>query len=225
MIPAYDVMRFIINVTWLPVVLSLVTLIWKRHTLSLTHVIIGVYLFGTGMVNFAAGRFSAHRINNLPLLHFYTLIEFIGWAFFYRVLFYDVRWIERFFWPFLFGGAVLIVANTLFLESPFVFNSNAKSVTQSFFILASIYYFFYNFGKTDFSQPQHLSVGLINIGVLLYYSGSLFIFMFSKMLIATHASREDQVGFWLLNSLLALVFQILIFTSILITTNKSSRKK
>jgi hypothetical protein len=225
MTPAYDVMRFIINVTWLPVVLSLVTLIWKRRTLSLTYVVIGVYLFGTALVNFAAGRLSANRMNNLPLLHFYTLIEFVGWSFFYRIVFYDVRWIERVFWPFLFGGAVLIVGNSLFLESPFVFNSNAKSVTQSFYILLSIYYFFYNFGKADFSQPQNLSVGLINTGVLLYYSGSLFIFMFSKMLVAAQTSREDQVGFWLLNSLLTLVFQILILTSILITTKKSSRKK
>ncbi len=153
-------------------------------------------------------------IENLYLLHIYTLFEFITWSIFFRYVFIQHRSFQKML-PWLIGTiSILIIGNTIFLEPLSGFNSNAKTLVQITLIAYVIFYFFNAFGKTDLTKPVERSLSLINFAVLLYYSGSLFIFMFSKLLTDMDVFVRQQHAFWAINALLNLIFQILIFFSL-----------
>ena len=158
--------------------------------------------------------FARNIRNNLPALHIYTLLEFVCWSGVYRAFFHDKQQWRRWFWPWVVSISTVLIINSLFFEPLSGFNSHAKALVHAILVGYAVYYFFDAFGKTDFSRPVHLGFSLINFAVILYYSGSLFIFTFSKLLQSQGASTSTQMGFWVLNALLNVVFQVLILISI-----------
>ncbi|MEL6673004.1 MAG: hypothetical protein AAFR61_12460 [Bacteroidota bacterium] len=150
--------------------------------------------------------------SNLPVLHVYTLLELILWTGFYRALFQDDKVFQRRSLIGLSLGSLFIILNTIFWEDLYSFNSQAKTLVQIFLVTYAVIYFFNAFGKTDFSEPIHQANSLLNFAVILYYSGSLFIFMFSNVLFEQGSKLHD--GFWLFNGILFAVFQALICFSV-----------
>jgi hypothetical protein len=196
---------------------------FKRHSLGIRF--LGLFLMVDVLTEIMADLFSRQHINNMPLLHAYTLLEFIALSFFYKVLF--KRWIffQKWFGYWLTVVGLLLVGNSLFLEPIEGFNSNSKTLVQSIMIGYAVLYFFRSFGKEDFTLPKPLALALINSGVLIYYSGTLFVFMFSKALNepGNAAAVEVQVVFWLLNGFLFLLFQLLILAALWKTTRVQTR--
>lgn len=176
--------------------------------------VLGLFLIINLVVELYANWLSYQQKSNIFLLHVYTLFEFLTWSFFYRFLFQDKKWVQIIFPWFVILGGGLIIANTVFLEPLTGFNSNAKTLVQITLISSAVYYFFNSFGKVDFTKPNPFSIGLINFAVILYYSGSLFIFMFSKMLEDNEVADARQYLFWAINAVLNLIFQILILISL-----------
>jgi len=156
---------------------------------------------------------SENKINNLPLFHIYTFFEFIIWSWFYKLLLKEQPFFGAGFPIFIAIISFSLIANSLFLEPIFGFNSNAKSLVQIILVSYSIYYLFSTFGKIDFSKSTNQADLLINFGVLLYYSSSLLIFMFMKTLMARNII-EDTRGFWFFNALLNFIFQIFILLAV-----------
>lgn len=176
--------------------------------------LIGFFL-GLNLVTEIISKVLFHfRINNLYLLHIYTLFEFLALSLFYRYLFNKKGKMQSSYWPFVLVVSILIILNSIFLEPFTGFNSNAKTLVQIIIIGYAIYYFFINFGITDFSKPENQSELWINFAAMLYYSGSLFIVMFMKMLIENDSDTKAHNGFWLFNALLYVIFQLLILVSI-----------
>lgn len=187
--------------------------------------VLGLFLMVDVLTEILADLFSRQHINNMPLLHVYTLLEFIALSIFYKVLF--KRWIffQKWFGYWLALIGLLLVGNSLFLEPIVGFNSNSKTLVQSIMIGYAVLYFFRSFGKEDFTQPNPLALALINSGVLIYYSGTLFVFMFSKALNepGNAAAVDVQVVFWLLNGFLFLFFQLLILAALWKITRVQTR--
>lgn len=175
---------------------------------------LGIFLVVDLITELAAAWLRTQRINNLPLLHIYTLLEFASLSLFYRVVFASRAGFQRYFWPFVGVVSGLVVANSIFLEPPTGFNSNAKTLVQITLMGYAVFYFFNAYGKTDFSEPRYLAQGLVNTAVLLYNAGSLFIFMFAKILQQSNLSNSAQHGFWMFNASLFLIFQLLVFIAI-----------
>lgn len=175
---------------------------------------LGIFLIIDLVTELAATWTLYQRINNLPLLHIYTLLEFASLSLFYRAVFASRVGFQRYFWPFIGVVSALVVANSIFLEPPTGFNSNAKTLVQITLMGYAVFYFFNAYGKMDFSKPRYLAQGLVNTAVLLYNAGSLFIFMFAKILQQSNLSSSAQHGFWMFNALLFLIFQLLVFIAI-----------
>lgn len=199
-----------------PIILLISVLIYLAKYNRLPSLIktLGIFL----LISIATEIFSKYlsflKVNNLFLLHIFTLLEFISWSLFYKLLFKEKEEVQKYSWYFIITVSLLIIINTMFIEPYTGFNSNAKSLVQIILISYAIYYFFRSFGVVDFSQPINKAISFINFAVVLYYSGSLFIFMFSRFLMSDNVSNIIQEGFWLLNALLNLVFQILILIAI-----------
>ena len=195
-------------------ILNVLFLLWRFKSLPDQVKVIGPFILLTLIVEFYADYLSRNMISNLFLLHLYTFFEFLTWSLFYWLLFRRKLFFRKTFPWFVGIVAVLIIANTLYVEPMSGFNSNAKSFVQILLIGSAIFYFFDAFGKIDLTQALPRSLSLINFAILLYYSGSLFIFMFSKLLNNNQVAESQQYGIWAINALLYVIFLILIFFSL-----------
>lgn len=145
---------------------------------------------------------------NLPLLHIYTLLEFIFLSLFYKDIITKEFFLTKYFNAFIIIMSVLIILNSIFLQNLYTFNSNAKTLTQVIYIgYALVYFFQAPFERSDLSKL----LNWINSAILLYYAGSLFIFMASS---AFFQLTEMYRFFWVINALLYLIFQILLFVAL-----------
>ena len=154
-------------------------------------------------------HFYGIKVNNLYLLHLYTLIEFLLITLFYHQVFQDISFWKKNVFGFIVFVSFLVVSNSIFLQPITVFNSNAKTLTQSIFIGYAIAYFLQaNSDKTDLFSTV---IKTINSAILLYYAGSLFIFMFGNVFFQLD---EFHKIFWVANAVLYLIFQLLVFTAI-----------
>jgi hypothetical protein len=174
--------------------------------------VLGVFLVIDLITEFAATEYARAYQNNLPLLHIYTVLEFVLLTWFYSVLDTNNFILKR--WKVGWTGVVmtLLILNSLLLQPIYTFNSYAKSTVQIIIISYAIGYFFNIYGKIDLTQRVPFSQVLINSGILIYYSGSLFIFMFSEWTLRywTGVFEAAYSGMWMLNSLLFFTFQIII---------------
>lgn len=177
---------------------------------------LGLFLAVDLLTELSAGWLSGKGINNMPLLHFYTLLEFATLSVFYKGVLLRWRFFQTWFWGWVSAVVILLLCNSLFVEPIMGFNSNAKTLVQAVMIGYAVGHFFGSFGKSDFTKPRPFALALINSGILVYYSGSLFVFMFSKILNdpANPSSAQVQAVFWLLNSFLFLIFQLLILVAL-----------
>ncbi len=175
---------------------------------------LGPYMVITLFIQYYAAYLSRQGLPNLYLLHLYTLLEFLAWAFFYHYLFRNRPRLIKVY-PWIVGIiSVLIVANTIFLEPVSGFNSNAKSLVQLTLISSAIYYFFIAFGKIDLALPLPRSLTQINFGIIIYYSATLFIFMFSRFLNDNDVAPVRHNFFWAINGLFHVIFQMLLLLSL-----------
>lgn len=154
--------------------------------------------------------------NNMPWLHLYTLLEFVTLSVYFKAVFQDLEVFQRYFWWGLGVLTILLISNSLFVEPILGFNSNAKTLVQLMMIGYAVTYFFRSFGNTDFSQKDNLVLALINAAVLVYYSGSLFVFMFAKMVNnpSSNTGQNTQIVFWMFNAGLFLLFQSIILIAL-----------
>lgn len=150
--------------------------------------------------------------NNLPLLHLHTLGEFLLLSYFYVGLLNAPSLLSQNFKGTTITIALLIICNTLFLQSIYGFNTYSKTMVQFILIIYAILYFF------DLSEQDALEImdkkylRLINSAILIYYSGSLFIFMFSNYFLQNNLNLPS--GLWAFNTILNLVFLSLVSFSL-----------
>lgn len=149
---------------------------------------------------------AENSITNLPLLHLYTPLEFLFLSFFYKKVLKNESWFQKWINYIIGVGLLLIIANSVFLQPIFSFNSNAKTLSQVLIMIYPISYYFSVLHKRTPSTPL---LNLLNAAILLYYAGSFFIFMFSNVLLK-NLSTETQRLFWFFNALLYLIFQLLV---------------
>ncbi len=164
------------------------------------------------ILDFIAHFLSRAAIPNLPLLHLYTMLEFVLLGLFYRNLLRAPEWLHQYFLWFFYGGVAIIIGNTLFLQSPFEFNSYAKTFSNvSIIILALLY--FYNAVLGLINPFYRSGLNFINAGIFIFYMGTLLIFLFSDFL-----RRNDQdilFEIWNVNLILSILLQVLLLLGLI----------
>ncbi len=145
--------------------------------------------------------------NNLPLLHLYTLGEFMLFSYFFMSLINKPASIKTVLRYVLICGSLLIVLNSLSLQNIFGFNSYAKTCVQLSIITYAVLYFYNLVENHSFTSGESKGLRIINSAILIYYSGSLFIFMYGEFSLV---NVDGYVVFWAFNAILNFVFQLLI---------------
>lgn len=182
------------------------------------------YVFLVALIELVAKIYYVYSNaeNNLYLLHILTIGEFILLSLFYRKVIAKPNFKTQGFIVFILFITTLIILNTIFLQDIETYNSYAKSLVQIIVITYAILYF-YNLTVDieTINEQNQKSLRLINSSILLYYSGSLFIFMFGNYY---KQNPDIYARFWLFNAVLTLVYYLLIFVSIWKATVYQARK-
>lgn len=202
------------DITSLPVLCLLVScciglLFWRRQLPPMKIII--VFLLFNLTIEIGARIVGILYRNNLPLLHLYTFGECLLFSLFYRQVLDEKSVFKRYFYQVLGVTLILVVLNTIFLQGIFQFNSYAKTLVQVLIILYALDYAF----RFSEEEEQHTivnrSLRLINAAVLIYYCGSLFIFMSSTFEIETGGALQIL---WDINTVLNLIFQIVVLIAL-----------
>ena len=179
--------------------------LFRYKSLSFNFKIIWLYLLATAVINTAAtiiGR--VYHANNMPLVHFYTLIEGVLFIWFYQYLSREGsrKWILILRITF----ALFCVLNALFFQSIHLYSSYTRYAESIICILFALK-FFAELALSD-NKPLKLPAFYFNTGIFLYFSGSFILFIFSNF-ISQKLSASTMLIFWSGHSSLVLLMYIL----------------
>lgn len=140
------------------------------------------YLVMAGIVNAAASILAAKGINNMPLLHLFTVAEFVLLATFYRSIMEGrirkiIIWLCMLF-------ILASICNVIFFQNIFAYNTIIRSV-EALIITGLAIIFFFRQLITEHIKKNNAHLYWINAGVFLYFAADVLLFLFAKVLIET----------------------------------------
>ncbi|WP_108804739.1 hypothetical protein [Aquimarina sp. Aq107] len=145
------------------------------------------------------------KINNLPVYHFYIIIEFILIIYIYR----DElsRLFPKLFFAILsIGFTIFSIGNTLFLQDINTFNSNATTLLGIIVIFLSLSYFYALLKEVKYSALETNPMFWINAGFLIYFSSNLILFFINNNMF--QGSTEASYLVWGLHAIVNIVLTI-----------------
>jgi len=80
--------------------------------------------------------------NNLPFVHAYTLMQFILMTIFFAECFKVLKMKVKYKWVLVFGS-LAIIANSVFIQSIYIYNSYSKSLVDLYIMICSVSLFIY----------------------------------------------------------------------------------
>ncbi|MFN8243272.1 MAG: hypothetical protein U0X40_04375 [Ferruginibacter sp.] len=190
---------------FLPFLIALLQL--KRYTRPLRYVF-GYLLLSvlTQVISYILWR---RKINNLPLLHIYTVLEYLVLLGFYYQLLKD--FLPRILFPLLWILFPLFaVTDSLLIENIYGFNTYGRSAEALVFIFLAVSCFVKSASEGDRARLAFRGISQINFGFFLYFAGSLVLFSFRDFI--THLAMPLRLNVWTLHSLLLVILYIFITT-------------
>lgn len=155
------------------------------------------------VIQIIVSLFQFFNMNNLFLSHFYFILQFILLSCFYLNLNMNDLQKRIIKISLFFCIALLVIQYTLDAEQFFKFNLFEIFIT-SFLII--IYAVFYLYNLLDQKEKKFY---YINLGIIIYLFGSTVLFLAGDLL--TLYALRLEISIWILNALLFIVYQILIF--------------
>ena len=143
--------------------------------------------------------------NNMILFHLLAIVEVVVLYYFYHRIIFNRS-------PKLLVIAVLIlinVANSMFNEGIMEFNSTAWSLDIIFLLSLGLMYLYRVYQDLESVPLDRSPLFIINTGLLLYFSGSLFTYILGSKIL----SKESQDFFhnaWIIQSLANIIKNVAI---------------
>lgn len=95
------------------------------------------------------------------------------------------------------------IINYLFLQTPNSFNSNSSYAGALLMLLLAFFYLYKLFHELPVERVQDLPMLWIAFAVLIYFGGTLFLFLFNNYLIANEPGTHRAI--WVLHNMLNVV--------------------
>lgn len=150
---------------------------------SFTIRLLFIFVCITGLLELVSGVMMSFGVNNLILFHLHVYLEFI----FISVIFYLTY--DSFFWravslSFLAIFLVYSFINITFYEGLQLFNSNQRYIEGLMIIFMCAGYFISLMRRPIHRYLEKQPMFWLTSGFLIYFSGTLYLFLFSKELMA-----------------------------------------
>lgn len=189
------------------ILVPLITAVVHYRYLTAEAKVLFLYLLVDAVVSIASSVLAYHHLPNMPLYHFATLVDTVLLLYFFSMLFADRRW-ARYLPVAMYLFPLLAVANLLFLQPLFSFNSYMLSLKSILLIvLCFLYWWLYEpvAGKAWKQVPLHWIVS----GLLLYFSSAFILFTFSDFIISV-SSRTVSIMLWNIHAGLSVMMFLLL---------------
>lgn len=160
------------------------------------------------------------HIHSLPALHAYTLIEGIILLLVYsKLLTSKIK--PTYFTITIILFTLFALFNAAFIQSIFEINSNVKTL-ESFLILGCAVLFYFVLLESDgdlyaFKKP----LTWINNGIFLYFSMSLFFFIFGNYLLNNYSAEFNNL-IWRIHTLFLIIFHLILARGIWLLGKKAA---
>jgi hypothetical protein len=173
--------------------------------------IICYYLFWVCAIQAASFHLWKARTNNLPLLHLYVFIEILLLSLFYcHVL--GRHYPRRLFIMITGGVLTLALLNTLFVQHIFHFNTYTKAIESLLFICLSFAWYNKMILDPGTDTAYTNAVTWMVTGFLIYFTGSLLLFVFSSQLMTLE--KKLRLIAWNINTVLSVILYLLLWAGL-----------
>lgn len=141
------------------------------------------------------------HLNNLPLLHIFTILEFGLLAGIFRDhLQPTVR--PGQLYGLIAGFTIFAILNSIFNESILQFNAVARGVESILIILLVLLYFYVTLKTLKVSRLESSPLFWISSGLLIYFSAGLFVFIYSNYVLE---SQQASFTVWGIHTFMSIV--------------------
>ncbi len=154
------------------------------------------------------------KMNNLPVYHFYTVIEFLLIMNIYVGELSQVYSKQLFVYLSIIF-TVFAVINTIFFQNLFTFNSNVTTALGVIVVLFALSYFYKLLKEVKYSSLETNPMFWINSGFLIYFSSNLMLFFINNNLFKE--STEASYLVWGLHAVVNII--LIIFYTIAVWVN------
>jgi hypothetical protein len=146
--------------------------------------------------------------NNLPILHGYTILEFVVIIWLYKIVILE-KISEKLFILLLISFIVFSILDSIMIESMYSFNTYCRSIEALIFVLLSMIWFTNRLSK-NVSEEFTINNGVDYIigGFFIYFSGSIVLFSFSNYI--NNLTYSLALNIWSFHTMLLLLMYILI---------------
>jgi len=181
-----------------------VAAIYYKYLCRAVHILL-LYLLASGIINLTAIIQSS--TNNHPLLHLYTIVEFVLLMIYFRRIDKGTS-LQRLSNMLLVFFPLLCIINVLFFQSQYSFNTYVRPIEALIFIVYSLRFFIISANIENEESWSSGSLNWINSGLLLYFSSSLFLFIFSNT-ISIRLSHDVKMVIWNIHDSFVLILYLL----------------
>lgn len=177
-----------------------------------------LYLLFAGVTDVAERIMGLHNVNNLPLLHFYTIAEYLFIIRFFQLSISEhrVSWI---IWALFILFPLLSVFDFIFIQNIYEYNSYPRPISALIIIGLCMYYFL-NYSNQENRIPwATIPANWIVTGLLIYFSSSFAYFAFLN-LITQKASDNLYFIFGGIHATLVLLMYLMVAAGFLQVKNE-----
>lgn len=191
-----DLLSTFVNISSFSIVIPLAIALFQLKTASREQLILTTLVACSFITEVIANLLWYQFINNLAVYNSYALVNFNLLFLLYYYQFGSKTKKFMVFVQILFN--ILAVLNTLFLQKISIFNSNLTTSAALVLIACALAYFYKLLKEIKYQKLEKNPLFWINSGVILYYSGSLILFLLGNVL--AYPSLEVALAAWGLNS-------------------------
>ena len=192
--------------SWIVPIPFIVGVIKRKYMVNELKIIF-LFICNSVVFEFISKLMWYYKIHNLYLFNIYVLSEFFFISWFYYTIFkkyLSTKTIPTVFIIFI----VFSLVDSFVLHNPLTFNSYAKTLECIIIVSYTVFYLYKTFDEFQDEDPSDTPVFWINAGFLFYFSGCLFLFNFSN-LILTQGKQMNMIT-WALHAFFMTIMYLLI---------------
>lgn len=186
-----------------PIAAGLVKRVYKKEPLKT----IFFYLIFALLSYIISGILGFNGINNLPLLHFYTIVEYLFILRYFQHSLNEVK-ASRMIGLLMFIFPVLAVLDLIFIQDIFQYNSYPRPIAALIIIGLCMYYFFRHASNENKKSWGSVPLNWICSGLLIYFCSGFIYFAFLNI-INQYASHATYFLFGTIHATLVLLMYLL----------------
>jgi hypothetical protein len=165
------------------------------------------YLVLSAITQLVSFIFWKRSMNNFPILHVYTIAEYLLLLGFYSVILEG--FISKYiFWVLAIVFPVFFILDSAFIEGIFTFNTYGRSLEALAFIFLSISWFVKIAAGDEKALQTGKAINYISSGFLIYFAGSIAMFSYSSYV--EQMTITQRINVWTIHTVLAVQLYILI---------------